>query len=506
MMPNNFIRKLRVHLSKSRGISLNAIKPRSIDRFLRTLPGDIHWRPDYLFEDTQSNKYMAFTIIYDAEYFPDTLCQKVRKAIQHWNLDFFFVLENQSLLDMFEQNCLENGFGLILHKHENLLLVRDAIKPIIPKKTSASYGGHYPLWVIKEITNIKMGNSIFRTILKDFARGYFGLKRKGQLDEQKEEALVKNTILALLRSDTRYTSGVESLEILSRFEVFFANIRDHYFHSFHIYLLGLLILDHYKEDFSLYYKTVFPKYPGFSIEFLWLLTAIFHDVGYPIAKFEDLKEDIFGTPITMLEKETASVWDNEIYKENLKQLISLFKFSLSDKKHKIDWYPEVFGSKDPHLERIFRKSFSDAHGVAGCFRFLVHIFYEAVQEEDQARKVFLVNHIYPAALSISLHDRIFRERLTEIGVTKIKLSRFPFAVLLGYLDSLQEDRRDRFLCVESPELLQGFEYNGKVVASINEGLAETYPRLGKLKAECRDFINFVECDGIKFQYPNVLSL
>ena len=78
--------------------------------------------------------------------------------------------------------------------------------------------------------------------------------------------------------------------------------------------------------------------------------------------------------------------------------------------------------------------------------------------------------------------------------------------LLAYLDSLQEDRRDKFLCIEAPEILQGFEYNGKVIARMNESLTKNYPRLGKLKAECRDFLDFVECDGIKFEYPKGLLI
>ena len=86
------------------------------------------------------------------------------------------------------------------------------------------------------------------------------------------------------------------------------------------------------------------------------------------------------------------------------------------------------------------------------------------------------------------------------------MSRFPFAVLLVYLDKLQEDRRDKYLCIEDTELLQGFEYNGRVIARINRSLAKSYPRIGKLKAECIDFINCIECDGIKFEYPKILLI
>lgn len=504
-MGNAFGQKLKKLLSESRQVPLKTIKNRDIDRFSRKL-AKIYWRPHYLFEDTRNKKYLAFSIIYDAESFPTILSQEVEKVKTQCSLDFFFIVEEESLLDIFEENCQQRGLGLVLSKSNSLSLVREAVESVIPVKTRARYAGHYPSWVINAIPELRLGNSKLRTVLKDFSKVYRKLKNNNELDFQKEEGLVKNTIAESLKSDNRYTSGVDSFKLLSRFESFVDYIRDHYFHSFHIFLLGLLILDHYQADFVRYYKSIFPRYKSLSLEFTWLLTSIFHDVGYPIAKLDDLKEDIYGVSGIPGEKEVTDVWGDPVYKENLKQLISLFKFSLSNRGHKIDWPSEVFGTADDQLERVFRESFYDCHGVAGCFRFLVDIFSEARREVDTEKKVFLVNHIYPAALSISLHDRIFRERLTQIGVKKIRLSRFPFAVLLGYLDSLQEDRRDKFLCIETPELLQGFEYNGKVLASINETLAERYPRFGKLKAECTDFMNFVECDGIKFEYPKLLSL
>lgn len=505
MLRNAFSQKLKKILSQSRQIPLAVIKERAIKRFSKSLY-DIHWRPDYLFEDIRNKKYIAFTIIYDAEFFPNVLSQEVEKAKANCAFDFFFIVENEALLNIFEEKCRERGFGLLLNREASPLLIRDAIKSVSPGKIADQYVGHFPFWLIDEIGKINLGNSKFRTALKDFSKEYFKLKNKKVLNWQKEEELVKNTIVEILRSDVRYTSGIDSFEILSRFEGFWSDIRDHYFHSFHIFLLGLLILDHYKDEFISYCKNIFPKYRTFSLEFVWLLTSIFHDVGYPIAKLNDLKEDIYGVSTIPSEKEITNVWDDPVYKENLKQLISFLKFSLSNKKHKTDWYADVFGTKDDLLDQIFRESFYDSHGVAGCFRFLVDIFSEARQEDDVTKRVFWVNHIYPAGLSIALHDRKFRQRLSQAGIKNIKLSRFPFAILLTYLDTLQEDRRERFLCIEEPELLRGFKYNGRVIVVVDEKIAQNYPRFGKLKIECKEFINFADCDGVIFEYPEILLI
>lgn len=502
---NDSTLKLRKLFSEMRKIPLSAVKVRNIKRFLQK-QSSIHWRPDCLLEDTRNRKYLAFNIIYEAESFTNILSQEVEKSMKNLDFEFFYILEDEVLLDIFEEPSRERGFGVILNKGGSPLLIRDAIKPLSPVKAREEYVGHYPVWVINEISEISLGNSKFRTVLKDFSKEYLKLKKRNQLDWENEEKLVKNIIAEILKSDSRYISEIDSYEILGRFEGFWYGIRDHYFHSFHIFLLGLLVLDRYRDEFIRYYKNIFPKYLDLSLEFLWLLASIFHDVGYPIAKLDDLKENIYGVPVTPYEKEITDVWVDPVYKENLKQLSSLFKFSHSDKKQKIDWHPEVFGSKDEQLDKIFRESFYDSHGVAGCFRFLVDIFSEARREENPEKKVFLINHIYPAAVSIALHDRKFRERLSQIGIEKIKLSKFPFAVLLTYLDSIQEDRRNKFLCIEVPEILQGFKYNGKICAIVDEDLAKSYPRLGKLKAECRDFINFMECNGIKFEYPEILLI
>ncbi len=501
-MSTDLVHKLGKYISKARKLPSSAMQPRDKVRFSRKLP-DVRWQPDYLFKDTRTRRYIAFTEVPSAESFPIILAEEVKKAMGGCDFDFFFILQDEQLLDIFEESCREKGFGLILVKKNRLLLIRDAVNPVIPLVSPAQYVGHYPSWVINKIPTFTLGNSKFRTLLKDFSKEYLKLKSKSKLDQQREEELVKDTIAKLLKSDDNYTSGIDSFEILSRFESSL-DIRDHYFHSFHIFLLGLFILDRYQSDFKTYFKSIFPKYRGLSLEFMWLLTSVFHDVGYLIAKLDDLKREFYGVSTISSEREITNVWDDPVYKENLKQLISLFKFSVSEKKHKIDWPPDVFGTQDESLEQIFRESFHDSHGVASCFRFLVDIFSEARQEEKPEKRMFLVYHIYPAGLSIALHDKQFRERLSKKHLKKLSLSRFPFAVLLIYLDSLQEDKREKSLCLETPELLQGFQYNGKILATVNESIAKSYPRLGKLKAECRDFINSVKCDGIRFEYPMIL--
>ncbi len=502
-MNNKNVNKMRKLLSREKNIKLREIVERSFNRFKRRF-NEVRWVPSYLLENLKAGKYLAFYEIYDAEYFPDTISNQIEKARGTFDFDFYFILRNELLLDVFEENCKSRGFGLILHCKDEPILVREALIPINNQVKPQTYIGHFPEWLINETVNINIGNAKFTTALKDFSKIYKQKLVHKKLNEINEQKIIRDTILSILNSDERFNLGIDSLELLNKYENIFSEMRDHYFHSFHIFLLGLVIINRYRDDFIAYYKNTFPKYSDFSIEFLWLMTSIFHDIGYTISKMNDYREEIYKISSLTEEKDIIDVWNDDTYKTNLEQVISLFKFSLEYKKRRINWIPDVLGAKDEKLERILRESFYDSHGVASCFKFLVDIFEDARNITDPEQKTFLVNHIYPAALSISLHDKKFRERLSKIGIKQIKLSRFPFAVLLAYLDGIQEDGREKYLCIETPELLQKFEFNGKVIAVVNREMAENYPRIGKIKLECRDFIKFFECDGIRFEYSEVL--
>ncbi len=157
---NDSTLKLRKLFSESRKIPLSAVKVRNVKRFLQK-QSSIHWRPDCLLEDKRNRKYLAFNIIYEAESFTNILSQEVEKSIKNLDFEFFYILDDEVLLDIFEEPSRERGFGVILNKGGAPLLIRDAIKPLSPVKAREEYVGHYPLWVINEISEISLGNSKF---------------------------------------------------------------------------------------------------------------------------------------------------------------------------------------------------------------------------------------------------------------------------------------------------------------------------------------------------------
>ena len=57
-------------------------------------------------------------------------------------------------------------------------------------------------------------------MIRDFSKGYLRLKSRKDFGWEREERLVKNAIAEIIKSDIRYSSGIDSFEILSRFERF----------------------------------------------------------------------------------------------------------------------------------------------------------------------------------------------------------------------------------------------------------------------------------------------
>ena len=491
-------------MADSRRLRPRDITNADVGEFVKSLGPEVFWRPDVVLQDRKSGQHMAFSVIYEADAVPVAMVEQVEKVRSARSFEFFFVLEDDRLLGDFSEECSLRGYGLVVRSGKLLRLARDAMPPLESPVRHVRTTGPLPKWLLVAAAGVELGNSRFQTVIGDFARVYARFRREDAANVQREERLVHDFIARLLASDGRFTLGIDPLVVLRRFESSFGVIRDHYFHSCQILLLGLVILARYRVEFTKYFRTVFPRYEDLSLEFAWLLTAIFHDVGYPVSRMDSFKHEVYGTTMVAPEREVANVWADPAYVDNLRQLASLLRYAIDPENHRRDWEPDAFPRNDSELEHAIRDSFHSSHGVAGAFILMNDIVAEARTEKNDEKRVFWAKHVYTAALAIALHDRGFRGALAACGVKRMKLSRFPFAVLLSYLDSIQEDARDVYLCPERPEFLEGFDFNGKVLARVNSALAKEMERLPKLRVECQDFGSFFDCDGLRFVYPPIL--
>ena len=122
--------------------------------------------------------------------------------------------------------------------------------------------------------------------------------------------------------------------------------------------------------------------------------------------------------------------------------------------------------------------------------------------ESPPHRQFLVPHIFLAALSIPFHDWPVRECLREEGISAISTGRFPFAGLLAFLDSIQEDRREHG---QGPDILTRLSVRGTVVEAhmnLEQLPTEKLPAKRREAAEIKSFL--IE-DALQFQYPEGLA-
>lgn len=196
--------------------------------------------------------------------------------------------------------------------------------------------------------------------------------------------------------------------------------RDHFIHSFNVFLLGYYIINRLKE--------LLPSFHWSNDHNLtWMLTATFHDVAYSIQEMESWLNSLFEKflgvkpdfhynitqvmPITYLDfMRLISRWHKSSY-----------RFQQIDDVGEIDWtfYNEI-GS------RLVEKD----HSILGSLM-LAHLL--AVKEgfATERKWDFLYNHL-PACHAISLH---------HLPSVSVEFRKHPFAFLLVLCDELQDEGR-----------------------------------------------------------------
>jgi hypothetical protein len=369
---------------------------------------------------------------------------------------------------------------------------------------SPSLAGISP-WVIDRIQGLARLDSAFRAVLRGFCRGYRQLLEAGVLDEEREERSLSKTFLALLKTNRQFAASYKPLDLLRFFEQsdFQQRGRDHYFHTFNNFLLGCVTIDGCYDTFQGFIDCYCPRARNLCIEYVWLLTVLFHDVGYPIQRRAETSQMLYGVPAITEEiaiAERKQAWENPVYRACRAQLVSLYQH-LTQAAVTSDWSPDPFPVPERHpLDMAFTDSFlHSGHGVASSMRMLAD-FFSSVPSSISHRQ-FLAQHIFLAGLSIPFHDYPVRLALRKVGIETISCARFPFAALLMFVDTVQEDRRER---IQQPDVLTGISATGN--AATAEMNLRLWPpdRIRDKRTEIRDVKSFLREDSLVFGFPNEL--
>jgi len=382
-------------------------------------------------------------------------------------------------------------------------------------------GCRLPPLLVERIAQVGTLDSHFRDSLREFAECYLNKISQPGWNDEAEQQLLSDHLSYLLSVDERFSAPYESLETLRYVESHYSpeSRRDHYFHAFHTFLLGCRVMDQCGPNFATPIAELMGV-PQLSCVYIWLLTALFHDVGY-LQESPQLERLAYGITMPMTAPEDGTdgefyvqqrlhLWDRVEYRWARTQLVSLCEY-LAQEHPNPPWHPDS-QVPDSLSERPFDRALhqayvSGSHGVASALRFLSDFHRLLRGEEDSQKRLFWSWHIYIAAVSMPFHDRGFRLALSAIDVHKLSTLRFPFASLLAFVDSIQDDRRHLHGESLGPDILQDILVEGNKVRPVVDwdNLAQEQVRQIMLKRDdIADLSRFLLADGLEFVYPDEL--
>jgi hypothetical protein len=231
-----------------------------------------------------------------------------------------------------------------------------------------------------------------------------------------------------------YLNGFETWDKVLR-EIFSdSGYRDHFLHEFQVFLMGTYIIDKIKPALDQI------ELPYEDIGKTWLLASTFHDVAYPIQKYNDFSREFFKAFLSVdnlapLELKSHVIQDSLL--SCLGEIICYFLLRHRNKKETpARWH------KEKDLVQFFHKKVTESlnHGVIAGISLLKIAELHNISEEI-IRSIFL-----PAALAISLHHRGWKceKGGKEEDILKaLKLKNDPISYILIFCDAVQEWGRPR---------------------------------------------------------------
>jgi hypothetical protein len=437
------------------------------------VPKDFKWTPTLcLFVD---NKYIAVHLL-ETEAVPSYILTEASRLKDHGFQQVDVVVVATSVKsELSESNlvlsparaagnvaevCRSHGIGLQFIQAGKVYRVFPPryVVPVI--NDSSEETGHIPSWTYKKLEEIQSFSPYLSKVLNKFVKAYSKATKGLSINYNKEVELLRKLALDIGQGDSRLYIPIGQLDVLREWERAGANkkSRDHFFHTFNNLLLGYLILGSLKRPSDKNLGAVdenIRKEKGAqpqlaSWEALWLITCLFHDPAYIAENFhsgtfrfsygvvED--ESGFGAEIQEAQKDKiVDLWKTEFLpvRELLRDLYnhSIRKWSSGGTRSpsKKDF--------DAAIGRAYFDGTQCSHSLISGIRLIQFCradqAFDTKKREEPATTACVI-----AALGMMFHDQKCRDILRKAGVEPFAFSKLPYASILMFVDSLQDDRRD----------------------------------------------------------------
>lgn len=352
-----------------------------------------------------------------------------------------------------------------------------------------------------------------RESLRTLERQYHSIRRRSDSDEREEVLLLQYAARALdhmgLRRDQ--LRGAQMVRTLERGGL--GARRDHFFHSFQNYFLGLLAILRLWPQFEAYRTRARLDWQSNPCN-VWFLTAMWHDVGYAFQKVGDILSAAMGY---QLPDETAidlkeSFLSHPETVDALRTLSSLLAHLVEPTGIRTGWMRpgprSNLGQRGNGIHTALSENIRQSHGAFGAVR-LYRDYAADLDKMEPASANVLLQTVYLASCSIPFHDWTFRGSMrNSCGECRIATVVLPFAALLAFVDSIQDDRRGLATGKEATLILEELLIRrpATVSARINIDALGDRLLLGKI-VEAHDVLAALEQnpDTLRFEYPRWMA-
>jgi len=470
---------------------------------------EIHWYPPYLV--ICEDKFFMFSPFSiedfvdesevreeceNAQYLLNCLKEKGKSA------KVFFITNKNEDIKALELQNLSNDFGILHNEWEKPLLgfsITDIFKikcKLLPN-------------ILEYLSNCENLKGKIGNLIRSFSKRYLN----EQPEEDCENKMIKEFMEQILTCDTRFKLVTNPIDFMREIENIVATIiqnpiRDHYFHAFNTMMLGFMIIDKFYNKFDILAKE---NGDDIVLEFIWILTSLYHDIGYAVLLHESLSckayglEDETGLQVieNCLQQNRQDYFNSPAYSLVIEVLDNLFSYKIENQPERwvFDGFPHTV--QPTRFKDSLKASFVEegAHGAAGALRLALLTSPLIKGVENSKDREFLYRHLMLASMSILFHDSKVRDCFRKNSIENIKAKDFPFSVLLTYVDVLQDDRRDRTGSSSRPDIFKDIEIvNNKIIANLKEEILEDSVKK-KLFGELNEAFSFFIMNGLKFDIP-----
>jgi hypothetical protein len=310
--------------------------------------------------------------------------------------------------------------------------------------------GYFPKAILDQAEGLN--KLMFASTVDNFVEKVRQIQKSDAIKiKEKTFKLVYSTIDTLISQHPSFTGTTKEFMRLAHFEELFSSVApgssEHVLHAFRVFLAGCPILNHFYDDFARAHRNYSDGCHAVRIEYAWLLTSIFHDIGRVKEGARTyagaiLREELHDDDVSVHIAGNPARWEKPGYRDALRLLGSLAAYMGDADSGK--WDGGGIGDEDgKKLEIEWIRIYDEFkwHGVIGGIDFLRAVCDNARAADERKARPFVLAHAVPAALAIFLHDWRVHVDGRRWNLIPLSTKRFPLASLLHYVDTWDDYKR-----------------------------------------------------------------